>query len=113
MRRPILLSSIAGFCLCATAQTGKPKKDRERKRMAEITLSVSVSNVQTSEMDVGIAANSVYERPSKACDTKKIATGDNKPAVPALLSQGNLAGIVTVSHKDERHSKTITVSSHE
>lgn len=47
MKRLILLISIAGFCLCATAQPGKPKKDRERKKMAEITSVISISNMQT------------------------------------------------------------------
>ncbi|MBQ9093633.1 MAG: hypothetical protein IJY03_06540 [Prevotella sp.] len=67
----------------------------------------------TKEMDVDIAVSSVYGTPIKTYSKQKVETGNNKIAISALLDQRDLASIVTVSHKDERHSKTITVGSHE
>ncbi|MDE5986812.1 MAG: sel1 repeat family protein [Prevotella sp.] len=67
----------------------------------------------TKEMDVDIAISSVYGTPIKTYSKQKVIAGNNKIAISALLDQRDLASIVTVSHKDERHSKTITVGSHE
>ena len=67
----------------------------------------------TKEMDVDIVINSVYGTPIKTYSKQKVETGNNKIAISALLNSNDLASIVTVSHKDERHSKTITVGSHE
>lgn len=75
----------------------------------QLTLDITA----TKEMDVDIAISSVYGTPIKTYSKQKVEMGNNKIAISALLDQRDLASIVTVSHKDERHSKTITVGSHE
>ncbi|MCM1148440.1 MAG: hypothetical protein NC124_16775 [Clostridium sp.] len=46
MRKVILSACLLCFCVGITAQDGRPKKDRERKKMAEITSVISISNMQ-------------------------------------------------------------------
>ncbi len=67
----------------------------------------------TMDMDVDITINSIYGTPTNFHNMQKLETGNNKITIPALLNSSDAASIVTVTHKDERHSKTITVGGHE
>ncbi len=46
MKKLILLLGIVGFCLSVSAGKGNPKKDRERKKMNEITSVIRINNLQ-------------------------------------------------------------------
>ncbi|MCM1148442.1 MAG: hypothetical protein NC124_16785 [Clostridium sp.] len=67
----------------------------------------------TVDMEADISLCSVYGTTIQQLGTKRIEKGSNKIAVPALLNRRDMAGIVAVSHKNERHSRTITVGGYE
>lgn len=74
-------------------------------------LAVSIS--ASEEMDVDVMVSSVYGTAVENLGRRHLTKGHNKLTFRALSVKGATAYIVNVSRKDERHSKTVTVHSHE
>ena len=67
----------------------------------------------SKDMEVNVSISSVYGTLQQALGRQRLTEGNNKLTFRALSIQEGAACIVNVSRKGERHSKTITVHSHE
>ena len=69
--------------------------------------------VASKDMDVNVSISSIYGTLLQNLGKQRLVEGNNKLTFRALSMQEGAACIITVSRKGERHSKTITVRSHE
>lgn len=74
-------------------------------------LSVNISALEEMDVDVKVASN--YGMAEENLGKRHLIKGHNKLTFPALSLEKAAVYIVNVSRKDERHSKTVTVRSHE
>ena len=101
-------------------------RDNDANNMSRDTLNTfSIQNVQYSsgqlemdivaskEMEINVDISSVYGILLQKLGRQRLTEGNNKLTFRALSIQESAACIVNVSRKGERHSKTITVHSHE
>ena len=67
----------------------------------------------SESMTVSITISSAFGMPTKRLGNRELTQGHNKLTLCTLSQQEYAACIVNVSRKDERHSKKVTVRSHE
>lgn len=67
----------------------------------------------SQSMNVGISASSVTGLVRLPSCSRELHPGHNTIVIPALFEKSDVVAIVTISHKNERHSKTITVNGRE
>ena len=84
--------------------------------IASVQYKSGVLNVEieaSKSMNVDITASNVAGVVKLPAYKEKLHSGHNILTIPVLFEKSDVAGIITVSRKDERHSKTITVRSRE
>ena len=78
-------------------------------KSGEISVNINASKA----MDVDITVTTISGLVRLPTTHKELRLGHNTLTIPISFNNGDVAGIVSVIHKNERHSKAITVINHE
>ena len=74
-------------------------------------LTLNILSSEETEVDINVC--SILGLPIRTFKSQKLEVGDNNIVLATLLSKNELANVVTVNSKAERHSKKITVVGNE
>ncbi len=102
--------------LAVLANDSNDNKEKSTLEIKSITycagnIVIDITASKTINVDVAVSTTNGFVK--AMLKNKILESGHNKLTIPALLRKSDVADIVTVSCKGERHSKLITVNSNE